>query len=789
MYEILSCVRDEHGGWHVVTAVLICAFSAIATMFVFHRGQVSQSVWTTRAWACVAGIVTGLGIWATHFVAMLGYRPGFEVEYDGLITVLSALIACLGFITTSQILIIKMSPVRRVVSAFIATAAVASMHYYGMTALSVSALIEHDPNYVLASIIVSGVFFAITYVIGLSDTKKLRNLIGFGATLLAVASLHFIGATGLQVYPLRGLVDATWVIGSHTLEVWISVAVVLMLTCAGLAAGFDSLIARFAAANRRKIAVLANSALESLFIVSRSGQVVEANGAAEKLLGQRRSEILGSDITSLLPLDNSSGNQTESGVEWGEKQLRRADGTFIWVEISLHAYQEKNEEFSVFVVRDLTERHAHEAEIKRLAFQDKLTGLRNRVAFRRAAETRIKSGEQPCIGMLLIDLTSFKSINDQHGYETGDLLLQRVAELITDQIPEHGIVARLGGDEFAVLLPDISDAKPIVSIAKHIFQATLKSVTCARRSIPVNFSIGAVCMRKQRTDFQSMLKAAERALSAAKVKDGVKFRLYDAELHHEHELGKALETDLAMAAKRDEFVLHYQPKVDAKTRKTVGYEALIRWNRPGHGLVYPNHFIPVAEQSDLINEIGAWTIRRACRDAMSWSEDVHVSVNLSGRQFLDANLSAHVSQALSESGLSGDRLELEITETALVQNAEIAAKVLKELKALGLSIALDDFGTGYSSMSYVQSFEFDRIKIDKSFVDELGQDKKATSIIETIVYLGRALSVPIVAEGVETEAQAKYLTAISCRELQGYLIAKPMPLDNTLRVAPAAEVG
>lgn len=786
VYEVLSCVRDEHGSGHVIAAVLICAFSAIATMFVFHRGQVSQSMRVTRVWAAVAGVVTGLGIWATHFVAMLGYQPGFEVQYDGLITAVSALIAVLGFMTTSQILITSMSPLRRVASALIATVAVAVMHYYGMTALNVSALIEHDETYVTASIVVSGLFFAMTYSIGLSDTRKWRNFIGLGATLAAVASLHFIGATGLNVIPLQGLVEARFAISANTLEVWVALVLGLILICAVMAAGFDSFVERFAAANRRKISILANSALEGLFIVSRTGEVVEVNKAAQSLLGLPRAEILGREITALLPLGKAFDPKTEGTKDWGERELTRADGTSLWADISLHVHQDREQRFSVFVVRDLTERRAHEAEIRTLAFQDKLTGLANRAAFKRAVDEHLDAGEPPFIGMLLVNLKDFKSTNDQHGHEIGDVLLQQVAARIAGSLPEASTLARFAGDEYAILLPDLASAKPVTATAKTLFQAVRVPVSCDGRDIPVEISIGAVCMRKGRTDFQSLLKAAERALSAAKRQERTRFRLYDAELHSQQELGKALEADLAHAVARDEFVLHYQPKVDAKSRKVVGYEALIRWNRPGHGLVYPDAFIPIAEKSDMINAIGAWTIRRACRDAMTWAKDVHVSVNLSGRQFLDVDLGANVLQALSESGLPGERLELEITETALVQNAEIAARVLKQLKTLGISIALDDFGTGYSSMSYVQSFEFDRIKIDKSFVDELGQDKKATSIVETIVYLGRALSVPIVAEGVETEAQAQFLTAINCRELQGYLIARPMPFEETERTETAA---
>ena len=254
-----------------------------------------------------------------------------------------------------------------------------------------------------------------------------------------------------------------------------------------------------------------------------------------------------------------------------------------------------------------------------------------------------------------------------------------------------------------------------------------------------------------------------------------------------HEQKRDLEAALHEAIEGDQFVLHFQPKVCSHTRAIVGREALIRWNRPGRGLVYPDNFIPIAEQSLLINDIGRWTIRAACEAAVKWNANETVAVNLSARQFLDPDLVADVRKVLRETGLNPARLELEITETALILNKQLAATILMELKTLGIKIALDDFGTGYSSMSYVQSFPFDRLKIDRSFVAAMNGDRKSRAIVEAIISLAHSLDIPVVAEGVETEEQASLLRSLLCEELQGFLIARPEPFTSPDQAEPKTE--
>lgn len=784
LYRVINCISDDHDTMSVALAIFICLFSAICSILVFQRGQVSSKLYIKRLWAGASGAIIGLGIWATHFVAMLGYDPGFDVLFDGRVTVLSALIVTFGFLSISQILITGMSPTRRIVCSAIACASVTGMHYYGVSALRISGLFEFDADLVATSVIVCGLFFFLVYTVGLSETRRWQNLLGLAFTSCAVAGLHFIGAAAVVVIPISGLFSASWVIGSDTVGLWVAVVIIGIIVVAGLAAGLDSTLVKFHSRQKQRLSILADVALESLFIVSSEGKILDSNTASEELLGISRTEIKGQDAAKLLRFSDLSQMIDSNDKEWGERSLETADGRCVPVMISRRAVNDGKRPFIVIAVRDISERHKFVKEIKALAFEDQLTGLANRAAFQRQAASAIaqKNRTEP-VGILLFDLDNFKSINDQFGHGAGDIVLKKVAYRLKKVVGEEHLLARLGGDELAVLISSAADENMVLQLAEDCLKTISRDIRIERRQISSSASIGVAITDVRRQTLTALMTSADRALYAAKEDGRGCVRLYDEVLHIEQETKRELEQSLRRACKEEEFELFYQPKVAAKTRQIVGYEALIRWNRPDHGMVFPDAFIPIAEQSQLINQIGDWTIKTACRQAKLWPENQSVSVNLSGRQFMDPNLLSTIRAALKDSGLQPGRLELEITETALIQNPDIATSVLEKLKKIGVKIALDDFGTGYSSMSYVRQFSFDRIKIDRSFVNDLGRDKKASSIIDTIVFLGESLKIPIVAEGVETEDQAKYLSAISCRELQGYLIAKPMPHGRTLALS------
>lgn len=776
MYQILSCVTEEHSLLYVLAAVLVLATGLICSMIVFQRGILAETRLRARVWAGVSAAVTAIGIWATHFVAMLGFRPGFDVHFDGLPTLGSVVLAITGFFVTSQILISGMTALHRGISAMVAAVTVTAMHYYGANALKAAALLEYDLTYVVVSVVAVLAFFSVSYF-SISTTSRLRNLGAFAASIAAVASLHFIGMTAMNVTPLRGFAVPGWAINPVTLGAWVVLGVTFILVAAFLAAGWDTVINRLRFKERRKLSLLVNAASEAILIVRADGAVVEVNDAATRLFCQSRSMLAGlraEDLVGLDPFSAKGSNVTEHQINAGQ--------SCIPVDLAVRDLEDEGNGLVVVSLYDLRDRIRNEAHIRKLAYSDQLTGLPNRAAFHRALDALWARSSRDSLrfSVVLVDLDEFKDVNDQYGHSAGDFVLIETARRLREGFGQDALVARLGGDEFAVLLARGDSHEDLMATADACVAILSDTILFEDISIRAGASIGIAVAHSHSgiTDAPSLMKAADRALYAAKQAGRRTAKLYDQALHERSEQKRALESDLVRAVQNKEFVLYYQAKVCSLSRRVLGYEALIRWHRPGHGLVMPNDFIEIAEQSTVIQDIGRWCIYEACGAAAKWTDTVTISVNLSARQFLDPNLYATIRDALRKSGLDPARLELEITETSLIQNTVVAARILQKIKKLGVQIALDDFGTGYSSMRFVQQFPFDRIKIDRSFISSMEEDKKAFAIIDAILRLGSSLSIPVVAEGVETESQALRLMQARCSELQGFLLSRPAPLSE-----------
>ena len=576
----------------------------------------------------------------------------------------------------------------------------------------------------------------------------------------------------MTIIPMRNFTPASWEIAQATLGVWVILGVGIILFAAFVAAFGDKLIARLRFREERKMSLLVNAASEAILIVRDDGRIVEANDAAAILFGTSKEALAGetaSDLIGLDPMAAASSAVSEHHLDIGSEDVP--------VDLSVRDLEDEERGLVAVSLYDLRERIRNEAHIRRLAYLDQLTELPNRTAFQKALQERTAAHAPTArnFSVFLVDLDKFKDVNDQFGHEAGDAVLIKTASRLEAAFGEGALVGRLGGDEFAVLYPDGENVDALLDLAAKTVSILSEPIRYGAVAIKCGASIG-IASAQMWEDPAALLKAADRALYVAKDPDHPDVRFYDEELHAQSEAKRTLEADLERAVREEEFVLYYQSKVCSKTRKVLGYEALIRWNRPGHGLVQPGEFIDIAEQSLIIQDIGRWSIYTACEAAAKWTEKVSVSVNLSARQFMDPGLYATVRDALRKSGLPAHRLELEITETALIQNTMVAARILEQLKKLGVQVALDDFGTGYSSMRFVQQFPFDRIKIDKSFILSMESDKKALAIVDAILRLGSSLSIPVVAEGVETEAQALQLLQAKCNELQGYLLSRPAPL-------------
>tara|TARA_R110002020_G_scaffold224599_1_gene434300 strand:- start:175981 stop:178335 length:2355 start_codon:yes stop_codon:yes gene_type:complete len=774
---------------HVVIAVLVLGFSLVCALLVFQRGMINRSETGSRRWVIAAGIVTGLGVWATHFIAMLGYEPGFPVKFDAFVTLMSALIAVIGLTIATAIASNSDMPARKLMAALMGSGTVITMHYFGMTAMKDSVRITYDAGLVVLSIIVCVCLYILAYSCRRSTQTFVRNAISWTCAMLAILGVHFLGTAAMTLSPLATLPETGWLMGASALSAVIATSICLILMFSALAAGLDSLVVEMRNIESLKLSALADSSQEALFMVSSRGKIIQANMAAETMIGIPRDDIPGADIVDILQLGDLGNFTNREDRLIGEHVLRMPGGHDVTVEITTRAMHNSEARFTVFAVRDLTRRLRQEAKVRALAYRDTLTGLPNRAAFNMTLEAAIRDKPYPCadLAVFIIDVDEFKEVNDQFGHATGDSLLKIAGRRISSCLSPNDMVARLGGDEFAIILRGRTSIHQIKWTAKTILKAFATPINLGARSLSMGASIGIALAEPEATGTSRVLTAADRALYAAKEAGRGCYRVYDAALHEVHEQKRDLEAALHEAIEGDQFVLHFQPKVCSHTRAIVGREALIRWNRPGRGLVYPDNFIPIAEQSLLINDIGRWTIRAACEAAVKWNANETVAVNLSARQFLDPDLVADVRKVLRETGLNPARLELEITETALILNKQLAATILMELKTLGIKIALDDFGTGYSSMSYVQSFPFDRLKIDRSFVAAMNGDRKSRAIVEAIISLAHSLDIPVVAEGVETEEQASLLRSLLCEELQGFLIARPEPFTSPDQAEPKTE--
>ena len=424
---------------------------------------------------------------------------------------------------------------------------------------------------------------------------------------------------------------------------------------------------------------------------------------------------------------------------------------------------------------DVTAEKNSERRINFLAHNDALTGLLNRAKFTEHLKQSIARLERygSPFAVLYLDLDQFKAVNDSRGHLIGDKLLMQASKRIRAALREVDIAARLGGDEFAIILNNSSDAPETAALARRLVETISRPYEFDDEIVSIGVSIGIAIAPLNGTRPDQILRNADLALYRAKAEGRGTYRFFESQMDSEVRARRMLELELRQALKQDEFLLHYQPLVSAENNKPSGFEALVRWNHPVRGLVSPAEFIPIAEQTGLIKQIGDWTIREACQAAVRWPEDLTVAVNLSARHFQMSDIVAVVRNALEVSKLAPHRLELEVTESLLIEYPDVVER-LAVIKALGVTIAMDDFGTGYSSLSHLLKFPFDKIKIDKSFVTASTDDAVARDVLRSIAALGKTLKIGITAEGVETQQQVDFLRDIACTDLQGFYFAKPL---------------
>jgi diguanylate cyclase (GGDEF)-like protein len=424
---------------------------------------------------------------------------------------------------------------------------------------------------------------------------------------------------------------------------------------------------------------------------------------------------------------------------------------------------------------DITARRKAEAQIAHMAHHDALTDLPNRVLFRERLVKALESVDRGKLAVLCIDLDRFKAVNDMLGHPIGDALLRVVGDRLQASARPTDLVARLGGDEFAIVQTGTEQPFGATALATRLIAEIAKPFGLDGHHVEIGASVGISIAPNDGSDPDKLLKNADLALYRAKSDGRDSYRFFEPDMDAKMQLRRKMEIDLRRALTLGEFEVYYQPLITLKTERISGFEALLRWHHPERGMVPPLEFIPVAEEIGLIGQIGAWVLKRACLEAATWPDGIHIAVNLSPAQFKQRAVVLDVVAALGASGLPAHRLELEITESVLMQDTESTIGILDELRNLGVGISMDDFGTGYSSLAYLQKFPFDKIKIDRSFVNDLSKRPQSIAIVRAVAAMSSSLGMKTTAEGVETEEQLQTLKEEGCTEVQGYLFSKPVP--------------
>jgi diguanylate cyclase (GGDEF)-like protein/PAS domain S-box-containing protein len=544
-----------------------------------------------------------------------------------------------------------------------------------------------------------------------------------------------------------------------------------------------------------KLRLILESTAEAIYGVDLEGRCTFCNPACLRLLGYKHSdELLGRNLHDLIHHSRRDGTKipvaecrilrafkSEQGIHVDDEVLWKADETSFPVEYWSYP-QRKGEDIVGAVVAfvDITERKVAEERIRSLAYYDALTGLPNRILLQDRLTQAMASASrrQEKVALLFLDLDRFKDTNDSRGHSVGDDLLKEVAERLKRQIRDTDTVSRLGGDEFVVVLTQVKHMADSAVTASRIMSAMKSGFVIQGHSLSVSCSLGISIFPEHGTDVETLIKNADAAMYCAKDNGRASFRFFTEEMNAQVVERLALESGLRQALDKKELFLVYQPQMDIATGRITGLEALLRWQHPELGLVPPDRFIRIAENSGLIIPIGEWVLRTACSRVREWQDEglpaLPVAVNVSAVQFRQEGFCELIRRVLHETGVAPHHLELELTESLLLSNADVTFSVLRELKAMGLKLAIDDFGTGYSSLSYLKQFPVSKLKIDRSFVRDVAVNADDAAITTAIISMAKSLNLKVIAEGVENEAQMSFLRAHQCDEIQGYYFSKPL---------------
>ena len=805
------CFTDADGvAFHhdislVVLSYVIAAGGWYAALEIIERWRNARGV-RAHYWHLASTVALGGSIWSAHFIGMLALKIDLPLTYAPGMALLSLVIAIGVVGLGTQITRAKASRIWVGVAGITVGLGVAAMHYVGMAGVIFAGRLAYTPSLWSLSVLIAIAAATVALWLSLTLEENWQRAVAALIMGVAICGMHYTGMAS-TVFLVDPLAQVTPALSTGPLAAAVALTTLALIVCALV----------FVAADRR---LLAAARRDAEVLHQANGRLAQMN--AELDLGRQRFEAVLDNVTQGICLFDNAQRLLVSNARYAEiydlapeairagrslkeiANFRHAAGSTPDTPLSDYVAGLNNicaasrplsstmllkngrvvaiyfhpmpDGGWVATHEDITERRRAEASILYMARHDALTRLPNRVMFQERLEQAIELADRgKGYAVLCLDLDHFKLVNDTLGHPVGDGLLRSAAERLQACVRQVDTVARLGGDEFAIIQVTMERPEDAAVLATRILTAFGNPFDVEGHHIMVGTSIGVAVAPADGTSSEKLLKNADIALYLAKAEGRGTVRFFEPEMDARIQSRRRLELDLRAAIAGRQFEVYYQPLVNLTADRVSGFEALLRWHHPIRGLVSPGEFIPLAEETGMIVAIGEWVLKAACLEAANWSADIKLAINLSPVQFKKGDLVAAVQAALDASGLSPDRLELEITELVLLQNTEKTLAVLHQLRAAGIAVALDDFGTGYSSLSYLRSFPFDKIKIDQSFVRDLTMNNEAMSIVRAVTGLGHSLCMKTTAEGVETMEQLDQLRQEGCTEVQGYIFSRPQP--------------
>ncbi|MFC6331893.1 EAL domain-containing protein [Paenibacillus septentrionalis] len=751
-------------------------------------------------WLLCGAAALGMGVWSMHFVGMLAFSLPVPILYDlnkviiSVVAVIAASFAALYIIARE-----RLSHWQLLGSAMLLAIGISAMHYIGMEAIELQ--ITYKPVYVILSIVIAllASYAALWLTIYFREEngrghnwKKLLSGLVMGT---AVAGMHYTGMVAAEFQMDSELLLKEGDLDPKQLAYLIAVGTLLTL---GVSLVINYYSRRFM--RQEKVIQEGESWYKSLFMnnhdaifaVGDDYRIKSFNAAACELTGLSEDELenISTDqLISLVTEDSRQnirklfGNSLSAELQQYEVTIRHREGHLVNLSIKNIPVDIHGKVVGSYIIaRDVTEEKRTKEHIQHLALHDELTDLPNRRQFKQLLANQIERAGNEQFAVMLLDIDRFKMINDSLGHTFGDLFLKEMGQRISKAIQHNGVtLARLGGDEFTLLTNYGMTESEIVYMAQHIIRAISLPYRINDSEFYVTASIGIALFPMDGVDGNQLLQNADTAMYEVKKNGKNGYQFFSSVLNEQLQEKIEMEADLRKAIDEKQFILHYQPQIRTEDSQMIGVEALVRWKHPTKGMISPGLFIPLAEETGLIYSLGTYVLKEACRQMKEWHEEggplIPISVNLSSQQFHQSNLVQVINDILEKTGLAPQYLELEITES-MMMDAEISGSILNDLKELGVRISLDDFGTGYSSLSYLKLLPIHKLKIDRSFIQDITSNTNDRAIVATIIAMAQHLHMDVVAEGIETREQLDILTENDCHKIQGYYFSKPLPAEE-----------